>query len=149
MASGEERNEPRNRAAAEAAGRNDPLGASEIAPSGQVGLNSAIVLAGEFAQLAIDIELNSRKWRDLAEGFKIALEQMRALVQDVSENFDAMPKVELEQKLRALGLRLAEVLQWRADWAEAEQEAEELSRRRSEEVNRFLDYCSSLRRGKA
>jgi len=135
-----------------ASGRNDPLGAGGIAPSGQVGLSRAIAWAGEFGRLALQMERNREKWRDLAESYKTAMEQMRALVQDISENFEAMPKVELEQKLRALGLRLAEVLQsrlWRADWAEAEREAEALSKKREQMVQTFLDEVGKLRRSRA
>jgi len=152
MTSGAEQNESQNRAASEAAGRNDPAGASGTSPGGQVGLNRAIAWAGEFAQLALEMERHSWKWRSLAESHKIAMEQMRALVQDVSENFDAMPRVELEQKLRALGLRLAEVLQgrlWRADWAEAEREAQELRKRCEQLVMGFLEEVGVLRRAKA
>ena len=59
MASGEEGNESRNRAAPEAAGRNDPLGASGIASSGQVG--------------------PSEQWETLYEDGTIRLRQHKAI----------------------------------------------------------------------
>ena len=152
MMSDAEQNESQNRAASEAAGRNDPLRASGIAPKGQVGLNMAIEWAGRFGQLALDMERNSRKWRSLAEDYLAALKELQASVQELKKNVYGMLRHELEQKLLNLELNLAMVIEGdsrRAAYAEAVQEAEELSKRRSEAVDRFLDFCSSLRRRKA
>jgi len=140
----QERNEPRKAtrsvARKEAAGRNVPAGASGIAPGGQVGLKTAIKWAGRLSQLFIDMERNRNRWHHLAEGYLAALKGLQAEVQDLKESLD-LPRQELEEKLKYLELSLAMVVEgdsWRASYAEAEQEAKEIRKRREEMLMEVL-----------
>ena len=137
MTSGAEQNESQNRAAPGAAGRNDPAGANGTAPGGQVGPN----WIGRFGVLALLVERNRKRWRNLAEDYLAALKELQASVQELKKNVYGILRYELEQKLLNLELRITEIVQGKS-YERAVQEAEEIRKRLMDEVGR-------LRRGKA
>lgn len=136
MTPGEQQDETQ-KAAQEAAGRNVPAGASEIAPSGQVGLN----YARQFSKLLEEMEQNRDAWHSLAVAYLTALGETRILVEEMRK-IRRRPK--LEQKLEELEGKLTQILegtQWRLSLEDTEQEGFELSRKLAEAQYEFITYC--------
>lgn len=124
MAPGVQQDETQ-KAAPEAAGRNDPLGASGIASSGQVGLK----YADQLADLLEQVERNRDAWHSLAVAYLAALGETRILLEEIRK-IRRRPK--LEQELEELEGRLTQILDgpmWRLSLEETEQEEYELSRK--------------------
>ena len=129
------------KAAAEAAGRNDPLEASRNASTGQVGLK----YADQLADLLDQMERNRDAWHSLAVAYLAALGETRILLEEMRK-IRRRPK--LEQRLEELEGRLTQILDgamWRQSLEDTEQEGYELSRKCAEVWLRYR----RLRRAKA
>jgi len=113
------------KAAAEAAGRNDPLEASRIASTGQVGLK----YADQFVDLLEQVERNRDAWHSLAVAYLTALGETRILLEEMRK-IRRRPK--LEQRLEEVVGRLTQILDgpmWRQSLEDTEKEEYELSRK--------------------
>ena len=121
--------------------------------SEQVSLNRALAWARQFGQLALDMEHNRDRWRALLERYLEVLEELLHKAQNLYENFEAKPSRELKNEFRwTVVARLSEITQgvmWMPDVGRAEEEAEELSKKREKMVKEFLNEFGKLRRATA
>ena len=121
--------------------------------SEQVSLNRALAWARQFGQLALDMEHNRDRWRALLERYLEVLEELLHKVRVMYENWDAKPSHELKKEfwwtVEATLHHIVQGKMWMADVGKAEEEAEELSKKREKMVKEFLNEFGKLRRATA